>query len=286
MFEILKLMRTKQYVKNLFMFLPLFFSLNLFNFGLFFKTFLGFILFSITASSIYILNDINDINEDKNHPDKKERPIASGKISLSKAKLIMIFLLLVGLTGSFLLNLNFFFILIFYFLMNIAYSLKLKHIAIVDIFIIATGFVLRVFAGGVIGEITCSKWIILMTFLLALFIGLAKRRNDILLAVKGLTIRKNIDGYNLDFINSSIIIMGAITIVAYIQYTVSKEVINQFGTDYIYLTTFFVLLGFLRYLQITLVENNSGSPSELLVKDKFLIFSILGWMLSFLFIVY
>jgi len=286
MFEILKLMRVKQYLKNIFLFLPLFFSFNLFNIELFLKTCIGFVLFSIVASSIYILNDLVDINEDLNHPQKKERPIASGKINLKTAKALSVVLFLVGITGAFLLNHYFFVILMIYYLINVAYSLKLKHITIVDVFIIATGFVLRVFAGGAIGNIFCSRWIIIMTFLLALFIGFAKRRDDILLTRNGLTTRKNIDGYNLDFINTSMGIMTAIIIVAYIQYTVAPETINRYSSDYVYLTTFFVLLGFLRYLQITLVENHSGNPTEIVLTDRFLIFSIIGWISSFMLVAY
>lgn len=281
-----QLIRIKQYVKNVFIFLPLFFSLNLFNIHLLFNTFLGFVLFSLTASSIYILNDLNDIEEDKVHPSKKMRPIASGTVNINFAIALMVMLFLIGILGAYFLNFNFFLILFTYFLVNVAYSLKLKHIAILDIFIIASGFVLRVFAGGAIGNIHCTNWIIIMTFLLALFIGLAKRRDDILLNNNGISTRKNIDGYNLDFINASMAIMSAITIVAYVQYTLSPETINRFNSSYVYITTVFVLLGFLRYLQIALVENNSGSPSELVLKDKFLILTVVGWIVSFLFIVY
>lgn len=286
MLKILDLIRVKQYIKNIFIFLPMFFSLNLFDVNLLIKTSIGFALFSMVASSIYILNDIKDIKEDKTHPIKQKRPIASGEIGFKFAILLMLNLLLVGLVGAYFLNLKFFIILSIYFLMNLAYSLKLKHIAILDIFIVSLGFVLRLFAGGAIGNIYCTNWIIIMTFLLALFIALAKRRDDILLNNAGLSTRKNIDGYNLDFVNASLGIITTITLMAYIQYSISIETINRFHSTYVYLTTIFVLLGFLRYLQITLVENNSGSPSDLVLKDKFLILTILSWVISFLLIAY
>ncbi|MGD9581596.1 MAG: decaprenyl-phosphate phosphoribosyltransferase [Vampirovibrionia bacterium] len=284
--EYFKLLRPHQYLKNLFIFTPIIFGLQINNFSLLEKALLAFIAFSLVASSIYIFNDIKDIKEDEKHPTKKLRPIASGKITKNSALKSMGILFIAGMALGFFLNITFLYILLGYFVMNILYSLWLKHISILDISIIATGFVLRVFAGSVVVDIFASEWIIIMTFLLALFLALAKRRDDVLLTTTGESTRKNIDGYNLEFINASMLIMASIVIVAYIMYTLSPITTVKFNTNDLYLTTFFVITGLLRYMQITFVENNSGSPTNILLKDRFLQLIILLWLASFIIIIY
>lgn len=246
------------------------------------STLIAFVLFSLLASSIYIFNDLMDINEDRAHPTKKNRPLASGTVSVKNAKILILLLSLSSLSLSLLLNFELFIVLLAYFILNILYSIKLKHIAILDIFIIATGFVLRLFAGSVVTDINLSMWIILMTFLLAIFLALAKRRDDVLLSLGGQETRKNIDGYNLEFVNAAMVLMAGVVVVSYIQYTISPEVIARIGTEYLYLTSFFVILGILRYMQITFVEQDSGSPSKIVIRDTFLKVTILFWLLSFL----
>lgn len=282
--NIIKLLRPHQYIKNLFVFAPLFFS---FNFVLddVINTFIVFILFSLIASSIYVLNDYMDIEEDKQHPKKKFRPLASGKVSKNSAKILFLLLSVISLISAYFLNTNLFLVLIIYFILNVAYSLKLKHITIVDIFIIATGFVLRLFAGASVIENQLSMWIIIMTFLLALFLAVAKRRDDVVLASQGKETRKNIDGYNLEFVNAVMVFMSGVIVVAYILYTVSEEVIRRLNSEYLYLTSFFVILGIMRYMQITFVEQNSGSPTKLILKDRFLQITIFLWLVSFFVIV-
>jgi 4-hydroxybenzoate polyprenyltransferase len=223
-----------------------------------------------------------DINEDRAHPTKKYRPIASGAVSTKRAKSLILVLSLTSLSLSLVLSFKLFIVLLIYFILNISYSTKLKHIAILDIFIIATGFVLRLFAGSVVTDINLSMWIILMTFLLAIFLALAKRRDDVLLSLEGQETRKNIDGYNLEFVNAAMVLMAGVVVVSYIQYTISPEVIERIGTEYLYLTSFFVVLGILRYMQITFVEQDSGSPSKIVIKDTFLKVTILFWLISFL----
>jgi 4-hydroxybenzoate polyprenyltransferase len=163
--------------------------------------------------------------------------------------------------------------------------MKLKHISIIDIFIISTGFVLRLYAGSVSSDIYLSHWIIIMTFLLALFLAIAKRRDDVLLSNQGKETRKNIDGYNLEFVNASMVLMSAVIIVSYILYSVSNEVIQKLDTQYLYLTTFFVILGILRYMQITFVEEKSASPTKIVIKDLFLKLTIVAWLISFIVVV-
>jgi decaprenyl-phosphate phosphoribosyltransferase len=279
-----QLLRVHQYIKNLFVFTPLFFSFD-FSGTKFTEVLIVFVLFSLLASSVYIFNDLMDIEEDKQHPEKRLRPLASGKVSQKIAILMIVLISLSTFIVAFVFNETLFFILLFYFILNIAYSLRLKHIAIVDIFIIAIGFVLRVFAGASVLEEPLSMWIIIMTFLLALFLALAKRRDDILLAKEGKQVRKNIDGYNEAFINTAMTLMAGVVIVAYILYTVSTSVMQRFETEYLYLATFFVILGILRYMQITFVEEQSGSPTKMVLKDKFLQLTIIGWLVSFIVIV-
>ncbi len=276
----LQLLRTKQWVKNLFVFAPLFFSFRFYFIDIL-KVFLGFIIYCLASSTVYIFNDLMDIEEDRKHPTKRLRPLACGIISHRKAIFIMSSLAITCIISSFFLNFKFFIIIIAYLIINLLYSLKLKHIPIIDITIIALCFILRVFGGAFIVNIDLSMWIILDTFLLALFIALAKRRHDYLLYQKGIKARKNIHGYNLEMINSAMVIMSCVAIVCYIMYTVSIQTLEKYHSSKLYLTSFFVIVGFLRYLQISFVDENSGSPTEVVLKDRFLQINILGWLVTF-----
>lgn len=171
--------------------------------------------------------------------------------------------------------------------MNVAYCIKLKHLALVDVFIISIGFVLRIFVGGIVTEIELSSWIVLMTFLLALFLAFAKRRDDVVLYENtGVQPRKNVNRYNLAFMNSAVTLTSCIMVVSYIMYTVSPEVIARLHTRYLYLTVLFVFAGIFRYLQLTIVDVKSGSPTKVLLHDRFIQLSILLWILFFLIIIY
>ena len=171
--------------------------------------------------------------------------------------------------------------------MNIAYCVKFKQIALLDVLIIAMGFVLRIVAGGLATGIILSHWIVLTTFLLALFLAVAKRRDDVAIyETSGVKARKNVVRYNMDFLNQSIGILGSITIMCYILYTVSNEVVERIGSRYLYATSVFVLAGILRYMQLTLVDRKSGSPTKVLLHDHFIHVCIIGWILAFTFILY
>lgn len=175
----------------------------------------------------------------------------------------------------------------FYICMNVAYCLGLKQIAIVDVIIISMGFVLRILAGGMAVGVPPSEWLVIMTFLLALFLAFAKRRDDVVIFQNtGVALRKHTARYNLDFLNQVMTIISTITIMAYIMYTLSPAVIERFGSKYLYVTAIFVLTGIIRYLQITIVDLKSGSPTKILIRDRFLHACILGWIISFLFIIY
>ncbi len=282
----LALLRVEQYVKNLFIFLPLFFALKITHVDLLLNNIVAFLCFSLIASAVYILNDYKDIEEDKKHPVKKLRPLAAGLINHRKALTIMALLTIISLAVSYYVEINLFFVLLAYFAVNVAYSFGMKHVPIVDLFIVSGGFVFRILAGAEASGVEASMWIILMIFLLALFLGLAKRRDDILLSMNGHNTRKNIDGYNLEFVNAGMIIMAPVIIVSYISYTVSPQIIEQFHTRYLYLTVLFVVLGILRYMQITFVENNSGNPTKILLTDRFLQIAIIAWLVTFVVLIY
>lgn len=284
MHNIIKLLRPQHYVKNIFIFAPLFFAFS-FSINNFLSTSLAFVLFSLLASSIYILNDLADIEEDKQHPEKKNRPLASGVVNPFFAKFLIMILAIISLISSFLYSFELFTVLLIYFFLNIAYSLKLKHISLVDIFIIAIGFVLRLFAGSTVIKLPLSPWIIIMTFLLALFLAISKRRDDVILSIKGNNTRKNIEGYNFEFVNAVMVFMSGVIVVAYIFYTISEEVTSRLNNKFLYLTTAFVILGILRYMQISFVEQNSGSPVKIVFKDRFLQLTIFLWLFSFFVIV-
>ncbi len=285
--SLIKLMRPHQYIKNLFIFLPLFFALKITDTNLLLNAIIAFIAFSLTASAIYTLNDYHDIEEDREHPKKKFRPLASGAITKPQAIVIMALLAAAGCGLMATLSLPAVGILATYVVMNIAYSFYLKHIAILDVVIIAIGFVLRLFIGSAVTGIALSYWIVIMTFLLALFMALAKRRDDVLIYLEsGKKMRKVIDGYNLQFLDTAMAIMASVVIVAYTIYTTSSTVMERFHTQYLYLTALFVILGIMRYLQIAYVHLDSGSPTKIVLKDRFMQLTILAWIVSFVGILY
>ena len=287
--KILSLIRPQQWLKQIFIFLPLFFDKKLLDIDYFVDALYAFVAFSLAASAIYCLNDIMDIEADKQHPKKCLRPLASGKISKPQAYTIMAILILssIGIAYFTFDTLYLLGIIVGYIVLNICYCIRLKHVAIVDVFIIASGFCLRVAAGGVATDIWISQWIILQTFLLALFLAFAKRRDDVVIFNQnGSKARRNINRYNLDFLNNVISIVATMTMMCYIIWCVSEEVIVRMGTNHLYITAFFALMGVMRYLQITMVDNKSGSPTKILIKDKYIHFCIAGWVITFLVLIY
>jgi decaprenyl-phosphate phosphoribosyltransferase len=279
--------RPHQYIKNGFIFIPIFFAHKLFDYHALTQTCWAFAAFCFGSSSVYVINDIFDIKTDRLHPNKKARPLAAGILGWKEA-LIFAGILLgasISLTlyalGSILLIL-----LISYLFLNYLYSFKIKHYAIVDVTAIAIGFVLRVLAGGVAANVMVSHWLIIMTFLLALFLAFAKRRDDLILLSRGHKVRQNIINYNLEFVSLSMAVMSGVIIVSYILYTLSPEVINVHKTPNLYLTTFWVIVGLLRYMQITFVEEQSGSPTSIIWKDRFMNAIIILWLLSVYVLIY
>ena len=287
---IIKLIRPKQWIKNLFVFIPMFFGGSLFNTTNIWASVVTFVSFCLAASAIYCFNDIYDLDADRKHPVKCKRAIASGEVSVPQAYATMGIMIAISLAVLVLLPsqcLKVGAVILFYILLNIAYCARLKEIAILDVCIVAFGFVLRILAGGVATDIVLSNWLVLMTFLLTLFLSFAKRRDDVLrMNETGEAPRKNTSRYNLTFINEAITITGTVTLVCYILYTVSPEVISRFHSQYLYLTSVFVLLGLLRYLQITVVDKQSGDPTKVVLRDRFIQLIVLAWGLSFLVIIY
>lgn len=284
---IIRLLRPKQWSKNVFVLLPLFFDKKFTDMHLLGLTVLCFIIFSLAASAVYCLNDILDRKADALHPVKCKRPIASGAVSVSAGWIACgaCALLAVGLTLWQIPDLKW--LLLGYMVLNIAYSMWLKHISLVDMLVVASFYVMRVLAGAITGDIVPSQWIVVMTFLLALFLVLGKRRDDVMLqAETGTTVRRGVANYNLQFVNMTLTLVATVTIVAYMMYTMSDEVTARFDNHYIYGTTVLVLAGILRYLQITVVSNKSGSPTKVLFRDRFIQLCVLGWIVAFLLIIY
>jgi decaprenyl-phosphate phosphoribosyltransferase len=288
----LKLLRVEQWVKNLFVFVPLFFSGNIKNFDLLTKSIFAFIIFSMAASVVYILNDYNDIEADKKHPEKRRRPLASGDVSKSQAIGIFIGIVIADIALVFFAQ-NYFgenlwkfaAIVGSYFVMNLAYTFKLKHVPIVDISIIATGFVLRVLAGGYMTGISISQWAILLTFVLALVLAIGKRRGELINAqVSGKT-RRALDGYNVQFADIALSISVTLAIMCYLMFTLSPEVQAKFHSRVFY-TVLFVLFAFLRYLQQTLVYNRTESPTKILYRDRYIQITLILWVAAFLIQIY
>lgn len=287
----LRLIRPQHWIKNVFVLVPMFFGGVLFDLTTIESGLLVFMAFSFIASSIYCYNDIVDADADRHHPVKCRRPIASGEVSVSHAYLLMAVMAVLSATMIMLLpsseRMGTAVVVAIYYVLNLAYCSKLKQYAVLDVCIVAFGFVLRIVAGGVAEEVALSQWIVLMTFLLTLFLSFAKRRDDVLrMNETGEAPRHNTIRYNLTFINQAITITASVTLVCYIMYTVSPEVEEHFKSQYLYLTSVFVLLGLLRYIQIAVVDKKSGDPVKVALTDRFSQLIIAAWLVTFLIMIY
>jgi len=283
---IIKELRIHQWVKNLFVLIPLVFDRQLLIPASFLKSFLGFFLFCFVSSSVYIINDIMDIEADRKHPKKKNRPIASGRISVKFAWGLAIFLIISSIIISFFLSPLFASIIVIYFLIMLAYSTKLKHQALIDVMIIAAGFVLRVAAGvSLIVVERFSPWLYVVTTLFALFLGLGKRRGELATLHNGdFSQRKVLDGYTIPLLDQLITIVSATTIVSYSLYTFSAP--NLPDNHAMMLTIPFALYGIFRYIYLIQVKNEGSAPDELVLIDRPLQITFLLFVLSVLIIFY
>lgn len=285
---ILKLLRVKQWIKNFFLFAPLIFSLHLFEFKYFLNALIGFFAFSFLSSFVYILNDIADRENDRNHPEKRHRPIASGKISPKNALLIgLILLILTAILASFT-NYKFILALLSYFIVNIFYTFSFKNIVLLDVFSISFGFMIRIISGAWVINVEISHWLILTTLFLSLFLGITKRRMEVYL-VENTSVsktRKVLEHYSLDFTDQMATIVAAGTVISYALYTVSERTVTIFGTDRLIYTTPFVIFGIFRYLYLVHKKNLGENPTLIVSTDIQMIVNLILWLLASVFIIY
>ncbi len=280
-------MRFQQWIKNLFIFAALIFSANLFNTQDLLLTIVGFILFSIAVSGVYIFNDIIDLEKDKLHPLKSRRPLPFGKLSVKAASIASIILVLIGLLGAFVLKTEFGVVLSIYVIINVWYSYQLKGIVILDVMTVATGFVLRVIGGAVLIGVPTSEWLIICTVLLSLFLGFSKRRHEILILENlANTHRSVLQHYNPYFLDQMIGIVTATTVMSYALYTISEETIHKFGTKHLIYTVPFVLYGIFRYLYLVHKKEEGGNPTKVALTDLPLLVNIVLWIVTVTIIIY
>lgn len=278
--ELIISMRPRQWYKNLVIFIGIVFSLNLLNFNLWIDAIGAFAIFCALSGSIYVINDILDVEKDKNHPKKLRRPIASGKLNINYAIFSVIILVAVSFSISYLINLLFLVTALTFFVLLLVYSLFLKHLIIVDILVISTGFVLRAIAGCLAVGVLVSPWLIICAFLLALFLGIGKRRHElVLLGDNAANHRKILDGYSTEMLDQMINITTSALIMSYSLYTFFT------GKIFIMLTIPFAFYGLFRYIYLVHAENFGGEP-EMLFKDKGMLLSITLWILLVVLVLY
>lgn len=279
-------LRPKQWTKNLILYAGLLFSersLLLKAEGWLYAT-AGFFIFCGLSGSVYLLNDLADVDKDRLHPEKSKRPIAAGELSVTEAKAALILLLLGCLFAAWNLSGLFFSMSLAYFMLNLAYSFKLKNVVILDVMCIAIGFVLRAVAGvgalkSIESQIYISHWLTLSTLMLAMFLGLAKRRQEIATLEDAASHRKILADYSLAYIDQMTSILAATAIITYSFYTVSPETIGKFGTDRLVLSVPMVLYGMLRYLYLIHIQEKGDNPSEVLLTDRPLQINLVLWAL-------
>jgi 4-hydroxybenzoate polyprenyltransferase len=284
---ILKTMRPKQWTKNVAVFAALVFDRQLTRIDSFERTLVGFLLFCLISSTVYIINDILDVESDRNHPTKKFRPIPSGQLSIPLAIGIAVVMLAVSFPLAFILSPHFGWICTVYFVMNLAYSKWLKHIPLLDVFILATGFVLRVAAGVMIIHVErFSPWLYIVTSLLSLYLGFGKRRAELSALSNGnsQSTRKVLEGYTIPFLDQLLTIVSSTTLIAYGLYTFSAP--NLPDNHTMMLTIPFVMYGLFRYLYLVQVKNRGEAPEEMLLKDRPLQAVIGLWGLAVIVIFY
>lgn len=285
--NIIKSLRPKQWIKNLLVFAGLVFSQNLFNLDPFLITVYAFFIFCVVSGSIYILNDIIDLPFDRFNPLKAKRPLASGKLKVSYAKLSISILIPLSLLFAYLLKYQFFLVVLSYVVLQIFYSFYLKNIPILDIFAIAFGSVLRVVGGAIVINVTISSWLLVCTILLALLLALSKRRYELVAFEEEAKSKRRVLGeYNTHLLDQMISVVTSSVLITYSLYTMSEETVTRFGTRDLIFTIPFVLYGIFRFLYLIYRKDLGDSPEGLLLLDRPLLINVSLWIITVLIVIY
>lgn len=284
----LQLLRVPQWIKNLFVFVPLLFSLHLFEKEYLLTSLFAFIIFSLASSFIYIINDVIDLESDAAHPKKKLRPLPSGRIKKQAALILafIIFLALIGLTIN--TDKSFQMFLLGFLILNIFYSFYFKHIVILDVFSIAAGFTIRVLAGAAIINVPVSSWLILTTMFISLFLGVMKRHSELeqVANIENGTTRKVLSEYSITFTNQMATVTAAGVIICYALYTVSQRTISIFETENLIYTTPFVVFGIFRYMYLEYLNQKGENTTQIMLSDLPMIITVLLYICTTVLIVY
>lgn len=282
---VFQLMRPKQWVKNTFVFAPLFFTPLAVTWDSVAAVLTVFVAFCLVSSGVYCFNDARDCESDRLHPSKRHRPVASGRVSVGTAMALSALLVLSGLLIAVWKTPSAAVVLIAYLAINAGYCLGLKKISIVDVMVISVGFVLRIYAGAAVIDVEPTPWIQICGGLLALFIALAKRRDDVSLEI-GAEHRASLDGYTKPFLDICIVVTLSALLISYLIFTLDGNAMSRLGSDKIYLTVPYVIAGIFRYVQLTVVFERSGSPTDLLFQDGFLLACVSGWLASYVYMIH
>jgi len=284
---VLVTVRPGQWPKNAFLFAALLFSRNIFHPAQVLTSVLAFVIFCLASGTVYVLNDLLDMEQDRNHPKKQSRPLASGALDPEIGALAFSILLPASLLAAYLVNGTFLLAVSAYLVLQIAYCTCLKKVILLDVFSIASGFFLRVAAGSAAIQVPMSKWLLICTIFISLFLALAKRRHELLALGEGAgEHRKVLEEYNLLFLDQMVSIATAGTIVSYSLYTLSEETIAKFGTSRLWLTVPIVLYGISRYLYRVYGHGDGGQPEELVWKDRPLLVCVAIYVVSVVLILY
>ncbi len=284
----LKLVRVPQWIKNLFVFVPLLFSQHLFDVDYFTTTLFAFVVFCLASSLIYVINDIIDIEADKAHPTKKNRPLPAGLISKQSALIVAVVLtaVIASLLPQF--NKEFIYFVTVFVLLNLLYSFWFKHIVILDVFSIAAGFSIRVLAGAVVISVPISSWLILTTMFISLFLGVMKRHSELILVAENENApsRKVLSQYSLNFADQMATVAAAGVIICYALYTVSERTVSAFGTENLIYTTPFVVYGIFRFMYLEYISNKGDNTTKIVFSDIQLILTVLIYAITTVLIIY
>lgn len=279
-------MRISHWIKNLFVFVPLLYSRNLFDAGLLLISIKAVIGFSLVSSVVYIFNDISDADSDRQHPEKKNRPIAKGTVKKAEALSIIIIFIIAGILITYDLNWEYQCILVSYFIINLLYSFKLKNIPIIDILCIASGFILRIIGGAFVINVIISNWLVLTTLFISLFLAIMKRRSEMMLVSQYNKTRIVLEEYSESYLNLLLTISSTAVIVCYALYTVSERTVTFFGTENMVYTIIFVIYGIFRFMYLVLIKQRSENIAEMIMKDLPLIVNIVLYVIFTVVIIY